>query len=140
MKKIERIYLSLILFLSFHFAYSQDLKKPLLYPDTTVYSFVDLWPVLITPEKEYENIEIQNFIRQNLKWPRTSMDCEGMTIISFIVEKDGGVTNRKYLKKLCSPFDEEAMKVISLMTKWKPGVWKGEIVRTKVVLPVRFTL
>ena len=60
------------------------------------------------------------------------------TTISFIVEKDGSVSGKKFFRKLCEGYDEEAMKVIDMMTKWKPGLIKGVPVRTKMILPLRY--
>jgi hypothetical protein len=57
--------------------------------DTTVHLIVDAQPVLTTPEKEYSLAELRIFINKHLKWPKNNLDCEGIVVISFIVEKDG---------------------------------------------------
>lgn len=108
--------------------------------DTTAYIVVDTYPVLLANEKEYKIDQVQSFISHHLKWPDPRMDCNGIVLISFIVEKNGTVSNRKYLKTLCPKFDKEAMRVISLMNDWKPGKLKGDTVRTAVTLPVRFKI
>ncbi|GAB3538195.1 hypothetical protein GCM10027443_32640 [Pontibacter brevis] len=114
--------------------------QPSVISDTIVYSVVDTYPIFVTNEKEYKIGEIQRFVSKHLKWPVPSLDCNGSVMISLIVEKDGTVSNRKYLKTLCPKFDEEAMRVINLMNEWKPGRLNGDAVRTVVVLPVRFKL
>ncbi|TPE40652.1 energy transducer TonB [Pontibacter mangrovi] len=122
------------------FALEVAVAQPTTIADTTVYSIVDTYPVLVTKEKEYKFDETQSFIDKHLKWPDPRLDCNGSVMISLIVEKDGTVSNRKYLKALCPKFDEEAMRVINFMNDWKPGRLNGDAVRTVVVLPVRFKL
>lgn len=106
--------------------------------DTTVYIIVDENPVLLTEARNYEMSELKYFIVENIKFPQNEIDCMGSVYISFIVEKNGNVSNKKFERKLCEGYDEEAMKVIDLMTNWKPGLLKGIPVRTKITLPIRY--
>lgn len=108
--------------------------------DTIAYINVDVYPTLITSESNYEVKDLKSFIGKHLMWPDPKMDCSGTVIISLIVEADGSVSDRKYLKRLCPKFDEEAMRVALLMEKWEPGTLKGEKVRTKVNLPISFKI
>jgi protein TonB len=66
--------------------------------------------------------------------------CQGKVYISFIVEKDGSISNKKFAKQLCSGFDEKAMEVIELMKTWQPGTIDQEPVRTLVTIPINFEL
>lgn len=68
------------------------------------------------------------------------MDCEGRVFISFIVEKDGTLSDKKIVKGLCEGFDEKAMEVINLMKIWQPGTIKGKAIRTLIIIPVSFKL
>ncbi len=106
--------------------------------DTTIYLIVDTTPVLVTSDKTYEITELKQFIMENIKYPQNGADCMGSVFISFVVEMNGTISNKKYIRKLCEGYDEEAMKVIDLMTNWKPGILKGKPVRTRLTLPVRY--
>jgi hypothetical protein len=106
--------------------------------DTMVCMIVDEYPILIAGEKEYEIKELKDFILKHIQYPNNGVDCIGSVYISFIVEKNGSISNKEFLRKLCDGYDEEAMKVIDMMTKWKPGLIKGTPVRTKLTLPLRY--
>jgi TonB family protein len=108
--------------------------------DTTVYINVDVYPSLVTSDGNYEIKMLNKFIGKHLMWPDPQMDCFGTVIISFVVEVDGSVSDRKYLKRLCPKFDEEAMRVASLMNKWEPGTLNRGKVRTKISIPVTFKI
>lgn len=64
----------------------------------------------------------------------------GKVIVSFIVEKDGSISSIKVAKNVSKSLDEEAVRVISKMPKWKPGMEDGEYVRVKFNLPVSFKI
>ncbi len=83
-----------------------------------------------------------NFIRSNLSYPRTALDnkVEGIVLASFIVEKDGKVTNPLIVKSLGSGCDEEVIRLINMMPAWKPGIKEGKEVRVKLSIPVEFKL
>jgi TonB family protein len=108
--------------------------------DTSVYVVVNFYPKLITSKEKYKIGELSKFINEHLQWPRTNLDCEGRVYISFIIEKDGSLSNKKFAKRLCDEFDEEAMKVIDLMKVWQPGKINKRPVRTLVTIPVTFNL
>ena len=80
------------------------------------------------------------FIRENLQYPNTGADVEGSVIISFIVEKDGSLTNLEVHRSLYPPFDKEALRVVKLMPKWIPGKQDGKAVRSKYTIPITFIL
>ena len=108
--------------------------------DTTIYSVVDKFPVLIANGKYYELEKIREFIQANTFYPNNEADCQGSVIIAIIVEKDGTVKHKEFVRKLCPGYDENAMKVIDLMKKWKPGIRNGRKVRTKLNLKVIWRL
>ena len=58
--------------------------------------------------------------------------------MSFVVTKDGEIANIELEKGLYESVDKEALRVVSLLEKWKPGVLNGEKVNTKVTIPVHF--
>jgi protein TonB len=108
--------------------------------DTTIYSVVDKYPVLIADGRCYKLETIREFIQAHTVYPDNDADCQGSVIISIIVEKNGTVKHKDYVRKLCPGFDENAMKVIDLMKKWKPGIINGKTVRTKLNLKVIWKL
>lgn len=135
MKRIPILVLFISLFVSTPTLKAQTNK---IANDSIIYSIVDTLPVLITQDKEYKLEDIKEFIKLNLKYPQNGLDCEGRVYISFVVEIDGTISNKKFVRKLCDGFDENAMEVIGLMTQWKPGVKNGVPVRTRVNLSISF--
>ena len=108
--------------------------------DTIVYTEVDYWPELVTPAKTYKFSELKEFVKLKLEYPVNGDDCIGSVFISFIVEKDGTISNKEYLKKLCPGFDENAMKVVDKMTTWIPGKKNNKAIRTKIIIPIKWHL
>ena len=82
------------------------------------------------------------FLTENLKYPQDARDerIEGTVFVTFVVEKDGSVTDVRILRSVVSSLDEESIRVVKAMPKWKPGVIKGEPVRAQFTLPLRFVL
>jgi len=60
--------------------------------------------------------------------------------VNFVVEPDGSVSNVKVLRGIGGGCDEEAMRVVKTMPKWKPGKQRGKAVRVSYTLPVVFKL
>ena len=58
----------------------------------------------------------------------------------FVVEKDGSISDIKILKGVDQYIDQESIKVIKAMPKWKPGKQMGKKVRVRQILPLKFTL
>lgn len=79
------------------------------------------------------------YINHNIKYPEE--DCgQGRVIVSFIVEKDGSITNATIRRSVDPAFDREALRVISSMPKWIPGKNNGRKVRVRFNVPVQFKL
>ncbi len=101
-------------------------------------------------EKVYEVVEqmpsfpggqeaLMTYINHNIKYPEE--DCgQGRVTVSFIVEKDGSITNATIRRSVDSAFDREALRVISSMPKWIPGKNNGRNVRVRFNVPVQFKL
>ena len=66
--------------------------------------------------------------------------AQGRAIVTFIVEKDGSISNARVVKSVDPSLDAEALRVINSMPKWNPGKQNGEPVRVKYTAPVRFSL
>ena len=81
------------------------------------------------------------FIADNLRWPGDDDSCiQGRVVVSFIVEKDGSLTDVKVIKSLDPAFDKEAIRVVKSMPKWEPGMWRGKPARVNYSIPIRFRL
>jgi TonB family protein len=76
------------------------------------------------------------FISTNLRVPPES--AEGTVYVSFVVKEDGSITDAKILRGLGKNYDDEVLRVISLMPKWLPGKQNGETVAVKFNMPVKF--
>ncbi len=65
-------------------------------------------------------------------------NIQGRVIVSFIIEKDGSLTNIKVMRGLGYGFDEEAVRVLKLSPKWNPGLQCGVPVRVMYTFPIVF--
>ena len=61
-------------------------------------------------------------------------------IVSFIVEPNGSVSNVEIVRSVDTDLDQEALRVVRQMPKWKPGKQDGRTVRVKFHLPIKFML
>lgn len=82
------------------------------------------------------------FIATNIKYPpeAKAKGTQGTVYITYIVEKDGSVTNVSCLRGIGDGCDEEALRVVKGMPKWKPGKQNDEVVRVQFTLPIKFKL
>jgi TonB family protein len=86
------------------------------------------------------------FIYQNIRYPEGDRlkGNEGTVVVTFVVEKDGTISNEKILRDPGDKLGEEALRVVSLMNqlpdKWIPGKMKGVPVKVQFNLPVKFRL
>lgn len=85
---------------------------------------------------------LYKFISKNIKYPENAAKkgISGRVFIGFIIEKDGSVSNAKVLRPVNKYLDAEALKVVNMMPKWKPGIQGEKIVRVKFTIPVSFKL
>ena len=85
---------------------------------------------------------LQSWVYKYLKYPQKAIEekLQGQVLMSFIVEKDGSVTNVTVEHGIDQLLDDEAVRVIEVSPKWIPGQIKGNKVRTKIVIPVEFRL
>lgn len=101
-------------------------------------------------EKVYEVVEqmpsfpggqeaLMTYINNNIKYP-DEVCGQGRVIVSFVVEKDGSITNATIRRSVDPAFDREALRVISSMPKWIPGKNNGRNVRVRFNVPVQFKL
>lgn len=86
--------------------------------------------------------ELYKFLTSNLNYPAEAKakGTEGTVIITFVVEKDGSLSNITPIREVANGCTEEAMRVVKMMPKWKPGKANGVPVKVKYTLPVKFAL
>jgi len=86
--------------------------------------------------------ELFKYLAKNTKYPPMAADAgiSGVVHVSFVVDRDGKITDVKVLRGIGGGCDEEAIRVVKSMPAWKPGKQRGKAVRVSYNLPVRFTL
>ena len=84
--------------------------------------------------------EMMRYIQENIKYPQSAKDnkIEGRVFVSFVVEKDGSITNAAVMRGIDKECDAEALRVVASMPKWTPGQHKGEVVRTQFTIPIYY--
>jgi protein TonB len=83
-----------------------------------------------------------SFLGKNIKYPTLAKESgiQGTVYVTFVVEKDGSVSNVKVLRGIGGGCDEEAIRVVKSMPKWTPGKQRGKPVKVQYNLPCRFVL
>jgi len=85
---------------------------------------------------------LKNYIARHTNYPATAKEngIEGKVFIHFIIDEKGRVTNPKVIRSVDSLLDKEALKVISTLPNWKPGMNNGKPVKVRFTIPVTFKL
>ena len=85
---------------------------------------------------------LMKYLGKNVKYPieAHANNIEGRVVVHFIVNKDGSISNVGLTRSVDPLLDKEAIRVISSMPKWKPGMQRGKAVRVKYTVPVMFRL
>ena len=85
---------------------------------------------------------LMDYVSNNVKYPEEAKNknIAGRVFVSFVVEKDGSIGEVKVLRGIGGGCDEEAVRVIKGMPKWKPGIQKGKPVRVSYQIPIYFKL
>lgn len=100
--------------------------------DTTIYSTVEINAKYPGGEKV-----MNQFIKTKMNYKKLyDIDVQGKIFIQFVVEKDGNLSNIKIIRSLDPSCDKEAIRIVKLMPKWKPGKLKNKKVRTIIEIPI----
>ncbi|MBP1630615.1 MAG: TonB family protein [Bacteroidetes bacterium] len=106
-------------------------EKDLLFDsDTTIYTVVDMQASFVGGK---DSLDV--FLAQNIKYIN-ECDVRGKIVASFIVEKDGSISNIKLIRDIGCGLGEEYLRVLRLMPKWKPAEKNGKIVRQEIIYPM----
>ena len=82
------------------------------------------------------------FIGENVRYPKEAQEkgIQGRVIVNFVVNKDGSLSDMKVVRGQDASLDAEAIRIISTMPKWKPGMQRGKAVNVRFTLPITFRL
>lgn len=85
---------------------------------------------------------LTKFLQENLRYPAAAerANVEGKVFVSFVVNRNGSVSDVQILKGVGFGADEEAVRVVKAMPAWEPGRQSGEAVRSRFNLPIHFVL
>lgn len=80
---------------------------------------------------------LMQYLSDNIRYPEEK-DIQGRVLVSFVVGKDGSISNAQVVKSVHPSFDAEALRIINNMPKWIPGTQNGKPVNVKYVVPISF--
>jgi len=103
----------------------------------TIYTLVDRIPVYRGGDDR-----LLADIKSNIRYPKNALKnkLEGTVYVSFVVTRSGSVKDVEIIKGFDEECDVEAMRVVSFLNRWQPGVFENRFVNTRFVLPFQFTL
>lgn len=100
--------------------------------------------VVVESQPEYPGGmgELMRFLQKNLRYPAAVRQArvQGKVIVEFLVGTDGSISDIKVKHSVCPELDAEAMRVIGLMPKWRPGEQHGKAVSVRYEMPIEFRL
>lgn len=123
-------YLILLLFIISHNVFCQNTSEQSQEDLAIDYSIIEVKPEYPGGMKNF-----YSFIAKNFSSPEQE-NLKGKIIIDYIIEKDGTLSNMKIKEDVGYDSGKEAIRVLNLMSKWKPGEHNGKIVRTLYFLKI----
>lgn len=102
-----------------------------------IHSFVDEMPEFPGGMKA-----LLSFIGNSVKYPTIAQETgvKGKVIVSFVINKDGHVSDASVIRSIDTALDKEALRVVNMMPAWRPGRQAGKAVRVSYVVPINFVL
>lgn len=94
------------------------------------------------PEFPDGQLALRKFIARTIKYPVKAQEngIQGKVFVNFVVAKDGSVKNAKVVRGVDPSLDQEALRVVNSLPKWKPGKQKGKEVAVSYTVPINFVL
>lgn len=85
---------------------------------------------------------MMKYLAANIKYPASAVKAkkQGRVIVSFVIQKDGSVTNARIVKSVDPELDAEALRIVKAMPNWTPGTQDGKPVDVNYTIPVVFSL
>lgn len=116
---------------------SEPLNKPQPVNSTRVYDVVEQMPSFPGGISG-----LRTYLNQNIRYPAEAQEncVQGRVVVSFVVEKDGHISDVTVLRSVDPSLDKEAVRVVKNMPRWTPGKQGGEPVRVRYNVPVSFRL
>ena len=86
--------------------------------------------------------DLNKYLSENIRYPAEALknDIQGRVVVKFVVREDGSITDSKVIRGIGSGCDEEALRIVNSMPKWKPGKQNGKPVAVNFNLPLSFKL
>ena len=83
-----------------------------------------------------------DYVAKSIVYPEKAKadGVQGKVYVQFVVETDGSIAEATVLHGVGGECDDEALRVVKSMPKWKPATFKGKPVRSKYVMPIYYTL
>lgn len=123
-------------------------------------TIIDVAPVIETEEEEEEEeakvffivedmpefpggeLALRQYIANAINYPVIAQEngIQGKVYVTFVVNKDGSVTDARIARGVDPSLDKEALRVINSLPKWKPGKQRGKPVRVSYTVPINFVL
>ncbi len=153
MKKINFIIIAFTLFTAFTFA--QDEKEVVVTKNDSVdvpFSVIEQIPIFsgceftekeFIKQKECFNIKMNEHVKANFRYPSKAIrkKIQGRVVVMFVINKEGNIENIKArAPEGCELLEEEAIRIISLLPKFKPGIQKGVPVKVSYSQPIIFRI
>jgi len=95
-------------------------------------------------EAEYPGgvTQLSQDISSKIKYPKSARKAgiEGTVYVQFIINKSGGMEDIEIIRGIGAECDAEALRVISELKTWKPGIQRGKVMKSRYVLPLKFGL
>jgi len=94
------------------------------------------------PEFPGGEMALRQYIANTIKYPAIAQEngIQGKVYVTFVVDKDGGVSDARIARGVDPSLDKEALRVVNTLPKWKPGKQRGEPVRVSYTVPINFVL
>ncbi|MEZ4791329.1 MAG: energy transducer TonB [Flavobacteriales bacterium] len=106
----------------------------------TLYPFITA--VQVPPKFPGGDDSLYSYLAKSIQYPKDALtdSISGTTVVGFIIEKDGRISNTKVLRSAHPALDTEALRVIDQMPPWTPGYFDQMPVRVSHHIPIRFTM
>ena len=128
-------------------AFSQEeteKPEPQILPSTTASDDAPLRFRIVSQLPEFPGgmVEYMKWLTKNLRYPEVARQqgIQGKVVVSFIVNTDGSIADAKIASSVDPVLDREAMRVIRMMPRWKPGIQNDQPCRTMFAVPIVFKL
>ncbi len=123
-------------------------------------TMIDVKPVIVAAEEEEEedtqvffivedmpefpggDLALRKYIANAIKYPVIAQEngIQGKVYVTFVVDKDGSVSDARIARGVDPSLDKEALRVVNALPKWKPGKQRGKPVRVSYTVPINFVL